>query len=123
MKKIILDTSFILSAVREKIDFFSELTDLGFNIIIPKEVLLELNGIILSKQKEKFKNEAKISLNILKKEKFDFITLESRNVDLGIINLLKKNPSFFLASLDRGLNNKVKNRKVIIRARKKLEII
>ena len=123
MKQVLLDTSFVLSATREKIDFFSELREMGFVIIIPKEVINELTSISLSKQKLKFRDGAKTSLNALDKEDFDSISLKSKNVDSGIVKFLKNNPSVFLATLDKELSNKIKNKKIILRKRKKLEVI
>jgi len=41
MAKAILDTNFILSCIDKKIDFFEAISFIGFNIIIPNEVLLK----------------------------------------------------------------------------------
>ena len=75
MRQVLLDTSFILSCVRNKIDFFEEL--LEYQILIPKEVINELNGL-----------EADLALKILTKYKksFKMVNLSTKNVDKGIIN-------------------------------------
>ena len=44
MLEVLIDTNFILECVSNKIDFFEELKD--FKILIPGEVIFELNGII-----------------------------------------------------------------------------
>ena len=37
MKQALLDTNFILSCIRKKIDFFEEIRLMGIKIIIPEE--------------------------------------------------------------------------------------
>lgn len=116
MKYVILDTSFILSCVRKKIDLFEEIAFMGFKVIIPKQVIHEI---------EKFKDkkpEANLSLRILKQNKFKEINLNIKNVDNGIINLAKKNKEYIIATLDKEIKNRAQNQKLIIRG-KRLEII
>ena len=113
MKQIIFDTSFILSAVRNKIDFFEEL--LGEIIIIPKQVLNEI------KRLGNF--DSKLALKILEKNSFEEIDLGKGHVDKLIIKFAEKNPKTIVATLDREIKTKVKNQKLVIRGKKKLEII
>jgi len=115
MEKILLDTSFILSAVRNKIDIFEEL--LGYRIIIPKQVLIELNGIA------KTKTEAKIALKIIEKNKFEAIDLKTKNTDEGIKKYAEKNRNLIIATLDNEIKKFVMNKKMIIRGKKKIEIM
>ncbi len=42
MRKVILDTSFILSCVRNKLDFFDEIPLMGIQIVVPSEVVSEI---------------------------------------------------------------------------------
>lgn len=123
MKKAVLDTSFILSCIREKIDFFEELKFMGFSIIIPNQVISEIENIKNSNKKLKFKDEAAIALKLLKSSSFSEIDLKTKNVDSGIIKFAKKNPEAVIATLDREIKFKVKNPKIVVRGRKKLEII
>lgn len=123
MPKVILDTNFILSAIREKIDIFEEIPEMGFKIVLPSQVIKELKKIEISKKKLRFRDEAKIALKILEKIKFEEIDLKQDYVDLGIIKLAEKNPQIVIASLDRELKNKIPNRFMILRAKKKLEVI
>lgn len=90
---------------------------MGLKIIIPKQVVEEVEG--LSKSKE----EAKIALKILDKNSFKKIDLETKNTDNGIINLTKSNEDYIVATLDGEIKNKTKNKKMIIRGERKLEII
>ena len=114
-KKVLLDTSFILSAIRNKIDFLDGIKNLGLIPIISKQVLIEIKGLAKSK------TESELALKILRKVKI--IDLKTKNTDKGIINYAKKNPKLIIATLDREIKKKIKNQKLIIRAKKKLEIL
>lgn len=122
-REVILDTSFILSAIREKIDFFEEISFLGLTPLIPEEVLREIKSIAASDKKLKFTEEAKLASSMLTKKVFNKIRLNSRIVDNGIIEYAKKNPQAVVATLDNEIKSKTKNNKLIIRGKQKLEII
>ncbi|MBT96728.1 hypothetical protein CMI49_01365 [Candidatus Pacearchaeota archaeon] len=123
MKQVILDTNFILSSVKQKIDFFEEIKFMGIKIIIPKQVIDELNKIINSKKKLQFRENARIALELIKNNQSKRIDLKQKYVDKGIIQFAKKNRNIIIATLDRELKNKIKNSKLVIRRKKKLEII
>lgn len=97
--------------MEQKIDFFEEIPLMGIQIIIPKEVIREL---------EKLKKES--ALRLLKKSEFKKISLKGKNVDNAIINYAKENPDTIIATLDRGIKTKIRNKKMVIRNKKKLEI-
>ncbi|MCL5018158.1 MAG: PIN domain-containing protein [Candidatus Pacearchaeota archaeon] len=117
MKYAVLDTNFILSCVRKKINFFDEIAFMGRSVIIPKQVIVELGGL------SKSKPEARTALLILEKNKFKKVTLHGRNVDNGIVKLANENEGYVIATLDREMQNRIKNRKLIIRGDKRLEVI
>ena len=123
MNKVVIDTNFILNCIREKIDLFENLQEIGFKIVIPVRVIEELNQIKNSKQKLKHRDEAELALKILDKYSFEKIKLESKNTDNGLVIYLKKNPDLFFATMDRNLSKKVKNRKIVLRSKKKLEVL
>jgi len=112
MKSALLDTNFILTCIKQKIDFFEELRFMGFEIIIPDRVIDELKKL-----------KQTLALKLLEKNNFKKIILIGKDVDNSIINYAKKNPEILVATLDKELSNKLKNRKIIIRGKKKLEII
>ncbi|MCK4552937.1 hypothetical protein KAT80_01920 [Candidatus Pacearchaeota archaeon] len=113
MKQIILDSSFILTCIKQKIDFFEEL--FGTQILIPEQVINEIKNL---------KNpNSKLALKLLEKNKFKKIDLGKAHVDKLIIRFAKENPKTIIATLDREIKNKTKNQKLIIRGKKKLEII
>ena len=113
MKQIILDSSFILTCIKQKIDFFEELV--GTQILIPKQVINEIKNLKNS--------NSKLALKLLEKNKFKKINLGNAHVDKLIIRFAKENPKTIIATLDREIKNKTKNQKLIIRGKKKLEII
>ena len=115
MKKVILDTNFIVTCVKQKIDFFEYLKFQGMEILIPKQVIKETENLKTS--------NAKLSLKILEKNQFKKIDLGKGHVDKLIINFARENPKIIVATLDRELKNKIKNNKLIIRGKKKLEVI
>ena len=113
--EVLLDTSFILSAIRNKIDIFEELQE--YQILIPKQVINELTGLA------KNKSEAKLALKLIQKNKPKIQKLEGKNTDNAIINYAKNNPEIIIATLDREIKRKIKNPKIIIQGKKKLEIV
>mgnify|MGYP001585621188 CR=1 FL=1 len=112
MKQVILDTSFIITCVRQKIDFFEEIKFMGMEILIPREVIEELK-----------KKQAKTALKLIEKSSFKETSLRTKNVDNGIIKVAKENPEMIVATLDAEIKTSVKNHKLVIRGKKNLEII
>jgi len=123
MKKVILDTSFILSCAKQKIDFFEEIELRGLKILIPAEVIKEIKSIADSKKIPGARASASLSLKILEKNSYEKINLSSKNVDKGIIKLANENHRLIVATLDAEIKSKVPNQKLVIREKKKLEII
>lgn len=112
MRQVILDTSFILTAIKQKVDFFHMLEKEGTGVIIPEQVIKELKGL-----------GAELALKIIEKNKFKLIKVPGKDADKAIVSFSKKNPLVIVATLDRGLQKKIRNRKLIIRQKKKIEVI
>jgi rRNA-processing protein FCF1 len=122
MKYAVLDTNFILSCVRKKIDFFEDIPQMGLKVLIPLQVMDELKKF--SRQgRGSLKQEAKLALVILQNQKFRRVDLYNRNVDNGIIKLANDNPDYIVATLDRAIKVKTKNSNLVIRGEKELEIV
>ena len=68
MTEVVLDTSFILTCVKQKIDFFEDLKFMGLKILIPKQFVRELKNM-------KASNNAQLSLKSLDKNSFGEIDL------------------------------------------------
>lgn len=120
--EVILDTNFLLTCIKQKIDFFEEIKLMGISIIIPKQVLNELK-ILKQRDKSKFDSNAPTALKLLEKENFKKIDLGDNKTDRAIIKFAKKNPEIIIATLDKEIQAKIKNKKMIIRGKKKLEIV
>lgn len=117
MKQAILDTSFIVTCVKQKIDFLDEIPLLGFTPIMPKQVIVELQGLA------KTDNNAKVALDIIQKSGLKSLDLKTKNTDKGIIKYAQANPQAVIATLDREIKTSTKNKKLVIRGKKKLEVI
>lgn len=122
MSKVLLDTSFILSSVRNKLDFYEELANMGHTVLIPKEVMSEILRIKESTKSLKVKDDANLALKLIKSGDYAEIDCPGKYVDKGIKNYLDKNLEVILASVDVILKKSVRNRKIVIRNKKKLEL-
>ncbi len=123
MKQVILDTNFILSCVRQKIDFFREIPEKGWEILIPTQIIEEIKRIENSTKKLYHRQAAKLAVVILENNNFKQIDLKRNYVDRGIIKYAEEHPKAIIATLDKEIKNKIANPKLIIRGKKKLEVI
>ena len=121
MKSAILDTNFILSCIRKKIDFFNEIKFRGIKILIPEEVIKELKNLT-ERGEKKVQEEAKLALVILSKNSFEKISLNTKNVDNGIVKIARENEEYIVGTLDKEIKDKIKNSQFVIRGEKNLEI-
>ncbi|HJX50223.1 MAG TPA: hypothetical protein VJ438_02045 [Candidatus Nanoarchaeia archaeon] len=122
-KNVLLDTSFILMAIRSNIDFIEEIKFLGLTMLVPTQVIDEIKGIVKSKKKLKFRDEAALALRIVDIPSLSKVHLKSKNVDNGIVLFAKENKDVIVATMDKELKSRIKNQKLIVRAGKKLEIL
>ncbi len=118
----ILDSSFIISCVRKRIDFLEELKNLGFTAIVPREVLQEMKDLRLrNKSSREDRTAIDIAMEILNDKKIKKMTIgDSNRVDHALIKRGKK--GIFIATLDREIKRSVPNRIVIIDAKNGLGI-
>ncbi|MBU1205024.1 MAG: hypothetical protein KKA61_04270 [Nanoarchaeota archaeon] len=132
MKKIIIDTNFLVSMVRFKVDLFSELQricDFKYMVCIVKGIINELEKLAET-GKPKDKIAAMISLELIKKKKIKIIKTPPKNkrvknVDLLILNLIKKG-NFIVATQDKELKREIRKKGVPIialRQKKYLKLI
>lgn len=123
MKQAILDTNFILTCVKQKVDFFKDIPNMGLEILIPKQVIEEIKRVANSTKKLKFRDDAKLAQVILERNKFKKIDIRGKYVDKGLIKYAKEHPKLIVATLDREIKSKIMNSKLVIRGKKKLEVI
>ncbi len=108
--KILLDTSFLITSIKHKIDVFNLLK--SHNLIILDGVKKELENLI--KEKKTGRNEAKIALVLLKKNKIKVKKAKNKNVDDAIVE--EKDA---VATQDKELKKRLKGRKIITIRQKK----
>ncbi|MCD4771150.1 hypothetical protein K8R30_01905 [archaeon] len=126
--KILLDTNFILTCVKQKINFqemTNRITSQPVEWLVPQDVLDEL-GTLQDRTGTKVsdKSAAKLSFEILQNLKVKIINLPGKNpnVDIKIANYILDKP-MILATLDKNLKSRVKNKILTIRGKKKLEFV
>ncbi len=86
-----------------------------YEVIIPMQVISELERL--------GSPESKLGLAILRKGDFKEIDIGRGHVDKKIIQYIQDKPEMIVATLDKELQKKINNSKMIIRGKKMLEII
>jgi len=126
--KILLDTNFVLTCAKQKIDFLSianNTIDKEIEWIVPQDVLNEL-GNIKDEEGTKIadKKAAELSFRIIEGLKPEVINLPGKNpnVDIKIVNYIISK-DIILATLDKNLKSRVKNKILTIRGKSNLELI
>ncbi len=127
--KIILDTNFIIYCTKNKIDYVEELSNLtneNFEVIVPVQVIEELNKITLKIKRKipllkrtprfkkttgKDKEAASLALQIIEKKlgnnEIKKISIIGKNVDEALIILAKENPRNIVCTLDKEMRKKL----------------
>lgn len=124
MKKIILDSNFLIDCLKFKVDFLEEMEKLveePFEILILKNVLKELEN--MSKKKSREGRYAKLSLRLIKEKNFKIIESSSENTDNDIISSSDENT--IVATNDKELRKALKLlgiKNIYLRAKKYLDI-
>ena len=124
MKKILLDTNFLLLPAQFKLDIFSEIDRImlaKYKLYTLDKVLDELNSIQKDpKQSQKNKKAAKLALQLIKVKKVNILkTKTDKSVDDTIVNL----KGYIVATQDIGLKRRLKTKIITLRAKKKLIIV
>ena len=125
---ILLDTNFIVTCTKQKIDFDEvahKKIDDEITWVVPQEVLDEIKALSENKeQKVADRKAASLSLQILQHmyPKILFLNTKQPNVDKAIASYLNKNKKIILATLDKDLKKRVKNKILTIRGKKDLQL-
>ncbi|MBI2650211.1 nucleotide-binding protein [Candidatus Woesearchaeota archaeon] len=125
MKKIILDTNFLLIPIQFKVDIFSELNricDFNYKLCIYENSINELKNII-EKQSGKNKKAAQFALKLIKLKNIGVIKSGKEDVDTLILKNLNKDT--FVATLDMLLKKKLLEKDaslIILRQKKYLQL-
>jgi rRNA-processing protein FCF1 len=125
---ILLDTNFILTCARQNIDFDSwaeENISEAITWLLPQDVLNELGSLKDTKGVGSLDREAaKLSFEILQSLNPKIVELAGKNpnIDIKIVNyVLGKN--IVVATLDKGLKDRIDNTILTVRGKRGLEII
>jgi rRNA-processing protein FCF1 len=108
MKQIILDTSFILTALKFKVQINTELN----RILDQKFSLYYIDKTFKELEKKPLENLAKKLL--IKLNAKPIKTDSNKNVDSLIIEHTKTHPTALVATQDKGLKEKLKKRKTAL---------
>jgi len=126
LKKIILDTNFLLIPAQFKVDIFSEIRricDFTYKILILDKSIQELEKIII-KGKGKEKLEAKVTLELIKHKNIEIMkTAGDTYVDDYIVDIAHQG-EYIVATQDLALIKRLKAYKVkVIMLRQKKYLI
>ncbi len=117
--EVILDTNFIVSCVRRRIDFIAQLEEQGFKVILPKEIFQELKDL---KKDSKISHETRtaidVAMKLFEKVKIRKMELGHEKVDNALIRRGKD--GYYIATLDRAIKRSVPRRIVIFDAQNKI---
>lgn len=122
MKRIILDTNFLISLFKFKIEpDIEEIIYEPYTLVTVKPVINELEKIANSKRKDS--KNAKIALSFIKNRKINVLDSPEKSADKAILSLLDKNT--IVATNDIKLRKKLKKleiKTIYLRAKKHLAI-
>jgi rRNA-processing protein FCF1 len=124
MRKILLDTNFLLIPAQFKVDIFKEIDRIMFakyKLYTLDKVIDELKKIIADKkQKQKDKKAAKLALQLIKAKKINIIKTKT---DKPVDDIIADLKGYVIATQDIGLKRRLKAKIITLRAKKKLIIL
>ncbi len=126
MKKIILDTNFLMIPFQFKVDIFSEISRLchfNYKLCVYKSSVNELNEIIKT-QSQKHRKAAEFALKLIKLKKIEIIDSDEKYVDSLILENVDEDT--IVATQDGKLKKELFEKNVpviILRQKKYLQLI
>ena len=126
MKKIIIDTNFLMIPLQFRVDIFSEfnrICNFNYKLFIFEQSINELKNII-EKQTGKSKKAAQFALKLIKLKNIGIIKSGKEDVDALILNNLSKDT--IIATLDIPLKKELLKKDtsvIILRQKKYLQLI
>jgi len=128
MKKILLDTNFLLIPYTFKVDIFTQIDKIStfkYEVCILDKTLDELNNIV-KKQKGKHRDGANIALKLVKIKNIKVIKSKSKGKTDDIIVDMASRNDYIVATQDKDLKRRLINHSVsiiVLRQKKVLAII
>ena len=125
MKKIILDTNFLVYCTEKKIDYKFDIENIsgsGYLLIVPRPVILELELIFRNAKKYSDKRAAKLALDLVEHNRVEIIETKTNIADDAVIELAKENPGSIVASMDVQLRQRLKgiSKMLVVNSKKEL---
>ena len=108
--EVLLDSSFIISCMKRKIDFISQLEELGFRIVVPREVLQEMKDL-RQKVTHDERTAIDLGLKLIENRKVKKVGIGNGRVDEHLIK--KGREGAYIASLDNAIKKMIPNRVLI----------
>ncbi|MBU4501874.1 MAG: twitching motility protein PilT [Nanoarchaeota archaeon] len=121
MKKIVLDTNFLLAIGQFHIDIFSELEricDFPYNIYVLNKTIDELNKIKNDSRKKVDRESAKLALQLME-GRVEILEEEGEYVDDILVRISDKDT--IIATQDKELKKRLKGRLITIKQKKYLD--
>jgi len=119
--EVILDTNFIISCVLKRIDFIEQLENLGFKVLVPREVMKEMKDL---KKNENVSHEERnaidVAFEMIEHRKVKKVRVGERNTDAGLIK--KGRAGAYIATLDRGIKREIPNKIVIFDSKNRVGV-
>lgn len=115
--EVLLDSSFIISCVKKKIDFLAQLEEQGFSVRLPHEVFEELKDVRLTSRRAE-REAIDIAFALFEKAGVKKMKLGKKRVDEGLID--KGKQGIYIATLDREIKRAIPNAVVIFDAEKRV---
>lgn len=119
--RIIVDTNFLISCVKQKIDFFSQISEIFpvSEFLVPLRVKEELENLAEDRRLKVVEREAaSVALQIIGKKGLRFLDLEGE-ADDSIVSYALNNKNVVVATLDRGIKKQLKNKAEMLAIRGK----
>jgi len=112
--------------MRKKIDFITQLEELGFKVILPREVLDELKDLRRSPKESRLDRDViDLALRMFETRKVKKVSLgkslQTKNVDEALIS--KGKQGYYIATLDNGIKRAVPGKIVIFNAKKRVGVL
>ena len=128
MKKILLDTNFLMICFQFRVDIFTELDrvcNFDFKLFVLDKTIEELEKIV-GEQKGKNKEAAKIALKLIAIKKINIIKTKSNRKTDDVIRDIAAKDNYIVATQDKDLKRRLVNQGnsvIILKQKQKLAVI
>lgn len=119
--EVLLDANFIISCILKRIDFIEQLKEIGFKIVVPREVMQELKDLKFNNTTSHEERTAiRVALEMLQNKKIKKTTVGKGRVDDLLIK--KGKEGVYIATLDNVIKRNIPNKIIIFDAKKEVGI-